>query len=166
MLTTLTRKLCPLLSLAIATIGCGKKISDPDSQPSRQTENQELPSAYVLKLDGSQASKKLFPMVRSATFFLPDKLKVREGNSAGKTVEIAYDANPYDSEDYEFMCSYHASSNPAEMVLSSCVNYDGEDYGDVRDEEFRLYKDDLIQMRVRGPAEGFTVEAIYSMRWF
>lgn len=168
MLTALTRKLCPFVSLAIATVGCGKKITDPESQGARQTENQELPSAYVLRLDGSETSRKNFPMVRSANFRIPDKLKVREGNTSGRIVEIAYDVNPYDSEDYEFKCSYIASANPSEMVLTSCVNYDNDDYGDVSNEEFRLYKDDLMQMRFAdsAPRNGFIVEAVFSMKWF
>ena len=167
MLTTLTRKLCPFVSLAIATIGCGKKISDPDNQAARQTENQELPSAYVLRLDGSEGSKKLFPMARSANFRIPDKLKVRAGDTTGKIVELGFDVNPYDSDDYEFKCSYVAAANPAEMVLSKCVNYDNEDYGDISNEEFRLYKDDIIQMKFSGaPSPGLIVEAIFSMKWF
>lgn len=167
MLTTLTRKICPFVTLAIATFGCGKKITDPDSQGARQTENQELPTAYVLRLDGSESSLKVFPMARSANFKIPDKLKVREGDTSGKVVELAFDVNPYDSSDYEFKCSYLAAANPSEMMLSKCVNYDNDDYGDVSNEEFRLYKDDLIQMRINGaPSEGLIVEAIFSMKWF
>lgn len=167
MLNTLTRKLCPFVTLAIATIGCGKKIADPESQPARQTENQELPSAYVLRLDGSESSKKDYPMVRSANFRIPDMLKVRQGDTSGKVVEIAFDVNPYDSDDYEFKCSYTASANASEMKLVNCVNYDGDDYGDVSNEEFRLYKGDLIQMRFAGaPSQGLIVEAIFSMKWF
>lgn len=168
MLTALTKKLCPLMSLAIATIGCGKKIAESDvSQPSRQTENQELPSAYVIQLDGSEASKKQFKMINHASFEIPDSLIVRSGNTIGKVVEIAYDVSQFDSTDYEFKCRYIPSDNPSLMVLSECVNYDNADYGDTQGQLFRLYKNDIIEMRFTGaPSQDMVVEAIYGMDWF
>lgn len=166
MLTTLTRKLCPLMSLAIATIGCGKKVTDPEAQPARNTENQELPSAYVIKLDGSQSSRKDVKMAGDAQFKIPDRIVVRSGSTAGKIVEIAYDVNEYDSDDYQFKCTYVPSSSPSQMNLSSCVDYDNDDFGDVSEHTFTLHKNDLIQMRFTGaPASDLVVEAIYTMKW-
>ncbi len=166
MLNLMTRKLCPLLSLAIATIGCGKKISDAETQPGRTTENQELPSAYVIKLDGSQTSRKNYFLTEDAQFRIPDRLLVRDGSTAGKVVEIAHDVNQYDSEDYFYKCSYKASPNPNEMILDKCVDYDGDDFGDVSSHVFTLYKNEVVQMRFAGAAaSGLVVEAIYSMTW-
>lgn len=166
MLTTLTRKLCPLMSLAIATIGCGKKATEPDTQAARNTENQELPSAYVIKLDGSQTSRKNYAMPGDAQFKIPDRLVVRSGSTAGKIVEIAYDVNSYDSDDYQFKCTYVPSGSPSQMDLSSCVDYDNDDFGDVSEHTFTIRKNDLIQMRFTGaPASDLVVEAIYSMKW-
>lgn len=166
MLTTLTRKLCPLMSLAIATIGCGKKVNDADTQPARSTENQELPSAYVIRLDGSQMSSKNNRMVGNAQFKVPDAVIVRTGSSAGKAVELAYNVNEYDSEDFDFKCMYAPSSDPSRLALTKCVDYDGEDLGDVSNETFRLYKNDIIQMRFTGAqSSDLIVEAIYSMKW-
>lgn len=166
MLTTLTRKLCPLMSLAIATIGCGKKVNDADTQSARNTENQELPSAYVIRLDGSQASRKNFKMIEDAQFKVPDSIVVRAGSASGKSVEVAYNVNEFDSDDYDFKCMYVPSATPSRLSLTKCVDYDGEDLGDVSNETFRLYKNDLIQMRFTGaPASDLVVEAIYSMRW-
>ncbi len=166
MLTMLTRKLCPLLSLAIATIGCGKKITDAETKPGRTSENQELPSAYVIKLDGSQASRKNYYLTEDAQFKVPDRLLVRAGNTAGKIVEIAHDVNEYDSEDYFYKCSYKAAPNPNEMILDKCVDYDGDDFGDVSNHVFTLYKNRVLQMRFAGaPSADLIVEAIYSMNW-
>lgn len=166
MLIMLTRKLCPLLSLAIATIGCGKKIADAETKPGRTTENQELPSAYIIKLDGSQASRKNYFLTEDAQFKIPDRLLVRAGSTAGKIVEIAHDVNEYDSEDYFYKCSYKASPNPNEMILDKCVDYDGDDFGDVSNHVFTLYKNEVLQMRFAGaPSADLIVEAIYSMNW-
>lgn len=165
MLNTLTRKLCPLMTLAIATIGCGKKISEADTQPSRQTQNQDLPSTYIVQLDGSVSSKKLYQLPQNGQFEIPDRIKVRKGSTAGKAVDLSFDANPYDTEDYQFKCTYTPLSN-SEMILDRCVDYDGDDFGDVSGQLFTLYKDDFIQIRFAGAAANdLLVEAIFSMKW-
>ena len=167
MLQTLTKKLCPLLSLALATVGCGKKIADSATEPARQVEYQKLPSTYILRLDNSEKSSASYSMPDAGNFEIPDRIKVRSGNPSGRIVEIVYDVNKYDSEDYEFKCSYSSTHNPSEMVLQNCVNYDNEDYGNVEGQVFTLYKNDIIQLRLSGSQTGnLVVEAIYNMSWF
>lgn len=167
MLCKLIRKLCPLMSLAIATTGCGKKISDSSPKSSRQTQNQELPSAYVIRLDGSQGSKKDYFMPLPTRFTIPDLVRVRAGSTSGKQVDIVYDANQYDSDDYQFKCTYIPASTPSEMRLKNCVDYDGMDFGDVSSHVFNLYHNDVIQIRFSGaPAPDLIVDAVYSMKWF
>lgn len=165
MLNTLTRKLCPLMTLAIATIGCGKKISDTDTQPSRQTQNQDQSSIYIVQLDGSLASKKLYQLPQNGQFEVPDRIKVRKGSTTGKSVEISFDANPYDTADFQFKCIYTPLSS-SEMILDRCVDYDEDDFGDVSGHLFSLYKDDFIQIRFAGaPSQDLLVEAVFSMNW-
>ncbi|MFP5385297.1 MAG: hypothetical protein ACLGHN_04420 [Bacteriovoracia bacterium] len=167
MLQTLTKKLCPFLSLALATVGCGKKIADSETEPARQVEYQKQPSAYILRLDSSARASVNYSMPDAANFEIPDRIKVRSGDPSGKIVEIVYDVNKYDSQDYEFKCSYSSTHNPSEMVLQNCVNYDNEDYGNVEGHIFTLYKNDIIQLRLAGAEAGnLVVEAIYSMAWF
>lgn len=166
MLATVTRKLCPLMTLAIATIGCGKKINDADAQPARQTENAEIPSAYVIRLDGSNTSRTYERIPQNAQFKIPERLNVQAGDTANKIVEIAYEVNEYDPDDYLYKCSYKSSSVPHEMVLDKCVDYDDHDFGDVSEQTFTLYRNDIIQMRFTGAsASDVVVEAIYSMKW-
>lgn len=166
MLTTLTRKLCPLMTLAIATIGCGKKIGEPKSSPTRQNHNQEIPAAYVIRLDGSSSSWKNYSMPKPTHFVVPDRLKVRSGNAAGKIVEIAHDVNPYDSDDFHVKCTYASSSSSKELVLTGCVDYENDDFGDVSDFIFRLEEGDLIQIRFKGANAADTiVDAVYTMEW-
>lgn len=165
MLTTLTRKLCPLMSLAIATIGCGKKVTDAETQAARNTENQELPSAYTIRLDGSQSSTKSVKFSRGARAMLPDQLIVRAGTTPGKFVEIAYDVNEYDSDDFNFKCTYSASSNPIIMQLTSCVDYDGEDMGDMTKDEYPIRPGEIVQLRFKGAqASDLIVDAIFQIR--
>lgn len=166
MLTTLTRKFCPLMSLAIATMGCGKKVTDADTQPARNTENQVPSSIYVITLDGSQASRKSVKFDRGAKAMLPDQLRVTAGSSTGKSVEIAYDVNEYDSDDFDFKCTYSASSHPTIMTLTKCVNYDGDDMGNMTADEYPIRPGEVVQMRFSGAqASDLKVEAFYNMKW-
>lgn len=154
------------MTLAIATIGCGKKIGEPKSSPTRQTHNQEIPAAYVIRLDGSSNSWKNYSMPKPARFVVPDRLKVRSGTAAGKVVEIAHDVNPYDSDDFHVKCTYGSSTSNTELVLTGCVYYDGDDFGDVADFIFRLEENDLIQIRFKGANSADTiVDAVYTMEW-
>src|SRR3989344_3648406 len=68
MLLALARKICPILSLAIATVGCGKKISEAQTEPARSIENQELPATYIIRLDGSESSSQTYILPRNASF--------------------------------------------------------------------------------------------------
>ncbi len=166
MLATLTRKFCPLVTLLVATIGCGKKMAETKSGPERQTQNQVIPKTYILELNGAEASIMNYRLPRSARFEVPDRLKVRAGSTAGKAVEIAYDVNEYDSEDFEFRCTYVPSASPTELILKKCVDYDGDDFGDLTGHEFSLRTHEIIQLRFTGaPARDLAVEAIYSMDW-
>lgn len=166
MLTTLTRKLCPLMTLAIATIGCGKKIGEPKDQPARQTQNQELPSAYVIRLDGSQSSYKNYFMPKDTGFKVPDRIIVRSGTTAGKIVEIAHDVNIYDSDDFHVKCVYNAGIIPSELVLSGCFDSNEDDLGDVSEMPFSLRETEIIQIRFKGAnSSDMVVDAVYSMDW-
>jgi hypothetical protein len=166
MLFTLTRKICPLMTLVFATIGCGKKITQADARPGNSTENQEIPSTFVIGLDGSRETFKEVRLPEAARFYIPDRLQVISGNTNGKVVEIAYDVDEDDDEFYRFKCAYVASINPYEMNLDKCVNDDENDLGDVSNYEFPIKKNAIIQMRFSGaPASNLNVEAIYSMRW-
>lgn len=166
MLNILTRKLCPLMSLAIATVGCGKKITEPIGSPVRQTENQELPSAYVLTLSGLEGSKKNYWLPGPAQFEIPSRLRVTKGSTSQKVVEVAFDVNEFDSDDFQFKCSYIPSSDPSEMRLRNCEDYDGNDFGNVSGHQFSLRTNDIIQIRFSGArAEDLEVNAIFSMNW-
>lgn len=166
MLNSLSRKLCPFLSLAFATLSCGKKINEPKAGPARQTENQEIPSTYVLQIDGKISSLVSYRLPRPAQFEIPQKLSVLQGNPFGKQIDIAYDVNEFDSEDIQFKCTYISSANPTEMILSHCQDYEGDDFGDVTGQKFTLRFNDIIQLKFTGaPAPDLVVDAIYSMKW-
>ncbi len=165
MLIALTRKICPFLGLALATVGCGKKISEAKTQPANNTEHQELPSTYIIQLDGSQHSKQSYSLPKNALFQLPDRIRVRSGSTLNKVVDIVYDVDPYDPDVFDFKCSYVTSSNPSEMILNYCENDNGNDFYDTNS-YFPLKEGQTIVMKFSGASSpDLIVEAIYSMRW-
>lgn len=166
MLFNLTRKICPLMTLAIATIGCGKKITQADARPGNSTDYQETSSTFIIGLDGSKETMKEVRLPESAQFFFPDRLQVLSGDTNGKLVEIAYDVDEFDNDYFRYKCAYVPSINPYEMTLDKCVNDDEYDIGDVSNYEFPFRRNAIIQMRFSGaPAQDLNVEAIYSMDW-
>ena len=166
MLNTLTQKLSPLMSLIFITAGCGKNFIDSNAKEAELIQNQELPSMYVLLLDGSVSSRKNYPMPMSAQFEIPRQLKVKKGTTQGKVVEVVFDVNEFDSDDYQFKCSYVASFNSGELVLNKCVDFYGYDFGDVSQHKFTLHFKDIIQIKFTGAsAQDLAVDAIFSMNW-
>lgn len=166
MLKSLTKKLCPLMSLAITTLSCGKKISESHAGPTIQTQNQVLPSSYVLRLDGLGASWQQTRLPKNAQFEVPSRIRVRAGDSVNKVVELSFDVNNYDSEDFQFKCIYQGVPSEADLILDKCINYDGDHLGDVRGYIFTLYQNDIIQINFTGDtAQDLIVDAVFSMRW-
>jgi hypothetical protein len=166
MLQMLTRKLCPFVTLAIATVGCGKKINDPATTLSRSTQNQELPSALVLQLNTTDSFHLNYTLPRNGIFALPETLRVRTGNGQGKEVTISYNVNPYDSDDYEFKCTYRSSVQEFELPLESCTDIYGGDFGDIRDHLFMMDRNKLIRMETpKSTGAGLIMDAIFATDW-
>ena len=166
MLSHFARKLCPIMTLALATVSCGKKIGDKDASPSSSTQNQERPSAYVLQIDSSISSKTYYDLPQNARFSVPTRIKVREGASITTTVEVRYQANPYDSEDYQFKCTYTGTA-ATDLKLIGCVDYDNDSLGNISEQIFGLYRRDLIELKfvARPTSEKTVVDSIHSMVW-
>ena len=166
MLNILSKKICPFVSVTFVIIGCGKKITESDTNLSRQRQEVGSLSNFVVSLDGSLSSKKIYRMPRPARFEIPTYLKVKKGSSTNKIVEIAYNVNEFDSDDIEFKCSYIKSVNDFEMKLDKCVDYDGNDFGNISGHEFILRYDDIIEIRFTGAASpDLSVEGTYEMNW-
>jgi hypothetical protein len=167
MLKRLVKKFPPLFGLIAICSGCGKKIDEPkNSSILQQTQNQQTPTLFIVGLDGSLQTKKSVPLPQNAQFEVPGKIRIQKGNSSNKSVEIAYDVNPYDSDDYQFKCIYNGNLPSNEMILNKCVNWDGENFGNVSGHTFSLYKNDIIEMKFSGAsAADLKVEAYFDIKW-
>lgn len=166
MLLAWSKKLCPLMSLFLVTLSCGKKIEEAQNTPAGQaTQNQEVSSSYLIQLDGAIASFKNYSLPRSAQFEIPEEIQVKRGFTSTKGIEIAFEVNPTDSEEYLFKCSYSATSNPASLALTGCQDIDGFAF-ETEGQTFMQRKGKIIQIRFKGfKTSDSMVEAMFGMNW-
>lgn len=163
MLNIISRKLCPLLSLALATMGCGKKISEETTASATAIETQEMPSALVMKLN-PETSKTTYSVPRNANIFLPDILWVREGNPTGKTIVISYNLKDSEADEFDYKCTYTATAPSNMMPLKDCVNAYGDVFSDVSRFDFPVNYGRFIRMELQGTT-GLSVDAVYTVDW-
>lgn len=167
MLKTWSLKLCPFLTLAMATVGCGKKISENAGSPASQTQNQQRPSSLILRLNSDDQSSLQYRMPQPGRFTIPESLIVRSGNPIGRKVEISYNVDPTFDDDYDYKCNYISKGSSSEMFLDKCLDYNDGNFGDVSEQTFALYQDEIIQVRFTDSSSNpLSLDIIYNMTWF
>ncbi len=169
----MTRKLCPLMTLALA-FGCGKKIGDAKTTAAGTShQGQESSSLVTIQIDSATSKRTVYPITRSGDFKgLPSKLLVRQGNATGAIVKIYYNVedplvDEY-SENYAFVCTYKSTDNYSELPLQKCVNWNGADYGDVTnpDDTNFMLQGKYIQMELKtNHSENLIIQAKYNVEW-
>lgn len=169
MLSTLTKKLCPLMSLALA-FSCGKKINDPESTNAGTTQGQntELPAELTLQVNEVVSAIKTYEIPRNAWFKLPTKLLAREGNAIGKRVRIYY--NLLVSGDFEFQCSYRSTVKTSELAFENCQSNQGVEIisnpADLENVLFPMDKGSSIKMQLTNPTgTGMKIDSDYIVDW-
>jgi len=168
MLSILTKRLCPLMSLALA-FGCGKKINDPETTSgSNQGQNQELPAILTVQVNESESAVKMYELPRNAWFTLPNKLQVRAGNGIGKKITIYY--NLLESGDYEFQCSYNSIGQSTELLFEKCESSNGleiiSNTDDLETMLFPMDKGSSIKLQLTNPAgTKMIIDSTYLVDW-
>jgi hypothetical protein len=168
MLAILTKRLCPLMSLALA-FGCGKKINDPETNSgSTQAQNQELPAVVTVQVDEVVSPITMYALSENAWFKLPTKLRAIQGSAAGRKIKIYY--NLLNSGEYEFNCSYSSISSVTEMPFDKCESSDGRELisnnTDLSNMVFPMDKGSSIKMQLTNPAgTGLKIDSTYLVDW-
>ena len=170
MLSILTKRLCPLMSLALA-FGCGKKINDPkttsgDNQT--QSQVQELPAILTLQVNEATSPIKLYELPKNAWFKLPTKLLAVEGSARSKKVKIYY--NLLKSGEYEFNCSYLSTTSTTELAFEKCESSSGlEIISNPKDLEgmvFPMDKGSSVKLQLTNPTgSGMKINSAYIVDW-
>jgi hypothetical protein len=156
----LTRKLCPFFSLMIM-VGCGKKMTEPDSTDKPHIEPQKPSPTLILSIESLE---KIYKLPLGAWFLLPDRLRVRSNNAIGKTVTITYNISPDDPENYEFKCTYKGATADS-MPVEKCVDIVGSDMGDVTDGSDHMPMTINQLIKLESSSEELQADAIYSVTW-
>ena len=171
MLSIFTKRLCPLMSLAIA-FGCGKKINDPkttaDNANCATCQTAELPSNITLQIDEAASASKSYLFPKLAYLKLPLALSVVQGSAIGKRVKIYY--NVYKTGEYEFHCNYKSTTDATKLAWEKCEDSYGRDYitnaADLQVGNIPLDKDNSIKMQLtNSTGAGLKIEAKYQVDW-
>lgn len=171
MLSLLTKRLCPLMSLALA-FGCGKKINDPaTSDNGRSIANTEPdPSSIVIRFDETVAPTKSYLFKKSAYLHLPPKFVVSAGNAAGRKMEIYF--NYQQEDEWEFFCTYKSSTSTTELTFYSCEDSRGDIFMTQanyhEDSDIPMDEGKQIHMKLTNPnGTGLKVNATFNIpKWF
>lgn len=167
MLLNLTKKLCPLMGLAMA-FGCGKKINDPKtSEGETSRPRQELPGLLTLQLKTSESLSTSFQLPLNGWFQFPLKLMARDGNVTGKQVTIQYFLP---NGENEFECHYKSVTSPSELSFERCDYADGTEFipnvEELENVELPIEKDSRIQMNLMNvPGSHLIIDAVYTVEW-
>lgn len=170
MLSILTKRLCPLMSLALA-FGCGKKINDPKSSDGERVtpgQTTELSSTLSLQINETVSAITSYDLAKNAWFNLPSTLKVIEGTAIGKRVKIYY--NLVKANDYEFHCFYKSTNTAKTLAFEKCESKEGAEIisrvSDLENSDFPMDKNTKIQMQLlNGTGSGLIIESTYQVDW-
>lgn len=156
----LSQKLCPFFSL-IFMIGCGKKMTEPAGESgSPHVESQKPSPTLIIPIE---TRTKLYDPDRSGNYRLPDRLRVRSGNAAGKLVVVTYNILPEDPDYFEFKCIYKGETDTS-MPVEKCVDMDGKNVGNITDGRPNPVDHDRL-IRFESNSEDLKADAIYEVDW-
>lgn len=165
MLATLTKKICPTISLLIFTVACGKGTSAPSSASPVVVAPQIVTDDFSVKIDTALGLKADVNIPRNGKTDLPLSLRVLSGNASGKKASIFYNMDPYFTvDDYEFRCDYTASGSE-KLALVDCYDMDNRPFGTVAGIKFSLDAGKLIRIKVSGATSDAEIEATYLVDW-
>ncbi len=169
MLSILKKRLCPLVSLAIA-FGCGKKINDPASAPviNHSAQMQELPSTLTLEVNSANSTETSYLLQRNAWFKLPSHLIAKNASAVGKTVKVYYNLDT--NNHYEFHCLYSSSVQAAELSFDKCQTSDDvtiiSNVDDLEKMDFPMDKGTSIKMQILNQAGNkIKIDSSYIVDW-
>lgn len=156
----LSRKLCPFFSL-IFMMGCGKKMTEPESVSKPHIENQEPSPTLILAIEKRMQT---FTPTRHGQYILPDQLRVRSNNALGKVVTIVYNIRADDHETYDAKCIYKGTA-AAEMPVDRCVDQDGVNLGNITDGQTLMIIDAGNSIQMESNSDDLKADAIYDVNW-
>jgi hypothetical protein len=163
----MTLKLCPLLSLLLTVVSCGKKAtSSGTDEENPRIDNQVPASNLILEFDTSKGKTLNYKVPKNGTFALPDMLKIKNGSLPGRKISITYDINPTNPADFAIQCDYVTSSvEPDLMDVETCYDVDGNDIGNYTSEPLPMHANYLVKMELQGANSLARIFAYFTVEW-
>ncbi len=148
----------------MATLGCGKQITEDKTENARIIQNQELPSSLILNLNTNDGFILDYEIPQNANILMPEGLILNTNNNEYKQVTIKYN---YDrqNEQYDFECKYSTSNSTNQLSIKSCQDYFGEVITSITDFEFPIYFQKSIRIELNTPSINLNIKAIYIIDW-
>ena len=169
MLSIIKKRLCPLVSLALA-FGCGKKINDPSDPPliNHSAQMQELPATLTLEVNAANSSETKYLLQRNAWFKMPSHLIAKDASAIGKSVKIFYNLDI--NNHYEFHCLYRSLVQTAELTFDKCQTSDDvtiiSNSEDLEKMDFPMDKGTYIKMEVLNASNSkIKIDSSYIVDW-
>jgi len=164
MLKVLNKKICPILTIALATLGCGKQITEDSPEEINVVENQELPAALVINLNSNDNQSTLYEIPQNANIVMPDYLKISGPDSKTKTVVISYNYD-VESQLFDYQCVYKSIPNQVDLFLYNCNDNYGSTLSEVTNFEFPIYYAKFIKVELIEKTQDISVSAIFNVDW-
>jgi hypothetical protein len=167
MRTKMTLKLCPLLSILICVMSCGKKANESTSSDiSGDIQEQEPSANLILELDTTNSRTKTYKLKRDGVFTLPDRLTIRNGHLPGRKVSIKLNLDAINHSIYTLKCEYVTSDfQPNQMDVETCYDDVGTEIGNYTTEVLPMHKGKLIQMELIGAYSPASAFAYFNVDW-
>jgi hypothetical protein len=166
MLTALKHKACPMISLLLFTVACGKGTSAPSSATPVVELGQITSDELTVKVNTASGLTSDVKIPCNGKVNLPQALRVRSGSASGKKASIYYNMDPHFTlDDYEFRCDYKASGTD-KLTLVDCYDMDNRPFGNVGGIKFSIDAGKLIRMKVTSTTSSAAeIEATYLVDW-
>lgn len=159
---TMNRKLCPVFSLLLSFVSCGKHATDKNEVSSPNIQNQEPSANLILELNTAVSSSTLYTFNRPGLLTIPDRLKIKAGSLLGRKVSLTFNITDSDS----MKCVYQTSTaQPQEMDVVSCYDDANNDLGNATVEQLPMQKNQKITMKLEGTLTPADVFAYFSVDW-
>lgn len=149
------------LCLTLSVASCGKEMVDVKSQQSHLAQNDNSRIFSIKYQHSALTSQTIIP--RNATFKIPEQFAFTSDFDLNQEFEIIYNFNP-DNFHYEFKCFYRPVNLNDQFVLNRCLDFNGNNLGDVVDVDFMMDAGKAILLRSAETFQfNFTID--YQVEW-
>ena len=149
------------ICLTLALAACGKKIDDVKSHQANITQVENSKVFSIKYQHTALTSQTVIP--RNANFKIPDHFIFFSESTLSQELEIIYNFNA-DTFAFEFRCFYRPDNQMDEFQLDRCLDFAGNNLGNVTGVDFMLDAGKTILLRSQ-ESQSFHFTVDYQVEW-